>query len=82
MNRSLIKRLRVLELSHDPGPVPKNVIPWWLLESLEAQLGIIPDGLVRMTERVRHCAELNRRHPQPNVSGRIFEDRFREGQAC
>jgi hypothetical protein len=82
MNRNLIKRLEALELRHDPGPVPKNVIPRWLLESLEVQLSIIPDGLVRMTERVRRCAELSRKHPQPTVSGRILEERALEGQAC
>jgi hypothetical protein len=82
MNRNLIKRLETLELRHYPGPAPKDLIPGWLLESWEAQLGIIPDGLVRMTERARRCATSSRKHPQPTVSRRILEDRFSEGQAC
>jgi hypothetical protein len=83
MNRSnLIRRLEALELRHNPGPAPKATIPGWLLESLEAQLGIIPDGLVRMTERVRRCVASSRRHPQPTVNGRILEDRFLKEQTC
>jgi hypothetical protein len=67
MNRNLIRRLEALELRHDQGPVPKNVIPGWLLQSWELQVGIISDGLDRMTDRVRRCAELSREHLQPTL---------------
>ena len=67
MNRRLIKRLEALELRHDPGRAPKSPIPEWLLESWELQVGIIPDGLDRMTDRVGRCAELSRKQSWPTA---------------
>ena len=67
MNRNLIKRLEALELRHTPGPAPKGPIPEWLLESWELQVGIISDGLDRMTDRVRRCAESSRKHSWPTA---------------
>jgi hypothetical protein len=65
MNRNLIKRLEALEFRLDPGPAPKETIPRWLLEGWEGQLGINPDDLAPMAERVRRCFESSRKHSQP-----------------